>query len=287
MADEARLVVDCVDAYRGSGAAPFDELAALLGSPRRRGNVRRALRRLTHFEATCPETGLPNAYRVTANPTRAAEGRDEVDVTMANGEVRRRWTNPERFRRVELLCRLGLVSPTLERRDVETLCPLPGDLRVVLPHDLEVELPRGVNAVAAATLATREPASAPDAYAAWFATPPGAPPQSSQERAFGVEATVRTSTWRPALRCDDTWRVRGGRRGEERMDCSTTIAHMYTHRSGARRAALHLTRFLISALCGVVPAHAHVPDSACHRRRGAARGTVACCARAGGSTRGA
>jgi len=187
--DEARLLVDCVDAYRGAGAAPLDELVVLLDRSRRPGDVVRVLRDLTHFEVTCPETGLPNAYRVAANPTRAAPGPQETDITLQNGEVRRRWANPERLRRVELLCRFGLVSVSLDPRNVQDLCPLPRELQSLLPHHLEAELGPDNGSIAAPTLA-RAPINI-DVYRPWFSTESSSIPATSQVRTFGIWGAPR------------------------------------------------------------------------------------------------
>ena len=138
--DEARLIIDCVDAYQGQGTASFKDLFNLVGHPIRPGDVQRVLRGMTRFEATCPETGMPNAYRVSANPSKPRAGPCEVDVTLANGEVRRRWTNPELLHRRELLCKLGMISDRLDERDIDDVCALDASLRSVLPHKLEAEL---------------------------------------------------------------------------------------------------------------------------------------------------
>ena len=129
-------------------------------------------------------------------PTRC---RCEVDVTLANGEVRRRWTNPERTARIELLCRIGMVSKSLAHHDIETLCPLPHDLRCALPHDLASELPDSRSISAAALSGASEPRSDLAAYSAWFSAS-DVPPASSQAEAFGVWGAPR----RAAL--DASWR---------------------------------------------------------------------------------
>ena len=100
-------------------------------------------------------------------------------MTLANGEVRRRWTNPERTARIELLCRIGMVSKSLAHHDIETLCPLPHDLRCALPHDLASELPDSRSISAAALSGASEPRSDLAAYSAWFSAS-DVPPASSQ-----------------------------------------------------------------------------------------------------------
>ena len=135
-------------------------------------------------------------------PTRC---RCEVDVTLANGEVRRRWTNPERTARIELLCRIGMVSKSLAHHDIETLCPLPHDLRCALPHDLASELPDSRSISAAALSGTSEPRSDLAAYSAWFSAS-DVPPASSQAEAFGVWGAPRRAALDALLAVSDNAR---------------------------------------------------------------------------------
>lgn len=135
-------------------------------------------------------------------PTRC---RCEVDVTLANGEVRRRWTNPERTARIELLCRIGMVSKSLAHHDIETLCPLPHDLRCALPHDLASELPDSRSISAAALSGASEPRSDLAAYSAWFSAS-DVPPASSQAEAFGVWGAPRRAALDALLAVSDNAR---------------------------------------------------------------------------------
>ena len=126
-------------------------------------------------------------------------------MTLANGEVRRRWTNPERTARIELLCRIGMVSKSLAHHDIETLCPLPHDLRCALPHDLASELPDSRSISAAALSGASEPRSDLAAYSAWFSAS-DVPPASSQAEAFGVWGAPRRAALDALLAVSDNAR---------------------------------------------------------------------------------
>lgn len=111
-------------------------------------------------------------------------------MTLANGEVRRRWTNPERTARIKLLCRLGMVSKSLDHHDIETLCLLPPDLHCALPHDLASELSESGSISTAAISGTSDPRADLAVYRAWF-NASVVPPVSSQAEAFGVWGAPR------------------------------------------------------------------------------------------------
>lgn len=108
--EEARLIVDAIDNYAGNGKARLEELRSIFGRPIRAGNVSGKLRQISHFEQTCHETGMPNAYRVTANPSKRPT-KHEVDIQLKNHEIRRRWTNPDLEKRRLVLRKLGVKVP--------------------------------------------------------------------------------------------------------------------------------------------------------------------------------
>ncbi|KAJ1453077.1 hypothetical protein M885DRAFT_567898 [Pelagophyceae sp. CCMP2097] len=195
--DEARLIVDCLDNFGGSGGAPLERVRSFFGSPTKPGDVQRKLKTVCFFQTTCPETGMPNAFRVIKpGPKRPGDG--ECDVTLArqsaatklriqvpmskeitrqveqersgadagskvakaDQSVRRRWINPELAQRREVLSQLGLAKDGAFR-----------------PHSLEDDL-------RSAGLADKGPCSGDDydddfgpeapttfareVYAAWF-----------------------------------------------------------------------------------------------------------------------
>lgn len=109
--EEARLVVDALDNYAGNGKAKLADLKDLFAKPVRAGDVSTKLRRISHFEQTCHETGMPNAYRVSANPHKTRPSKYEQDVELKNGETRRRWTNPDLEKRRIALRKLGVRLP--------------------------------------------------------------------------------------------------------------------------------------------------------------------------------
>ena len=131
-------------------------------------------------------------------------------MTLANGEVRRRWTNPERTARIKLLCRLGMVSKSLDQHDIETLCLLPPDLHCALPHDLDSELPESGSISTAAISGTSDPRADLAVYSAWF-NASVVPPASSQAEAFGVWGAPRR------LALDALLAVSDNARKEERL----------------------------------------------------------------------
>ena len=79
----------CVCGFSKSSQSPNRTLGLCggAGTPggAKAGDVQRLLRHVQHFEATCHETGMPNAYRVSAHSSSSSRvaGRHEQDAEMA------------------------------------------------------------------------------------------------------------------------------------------------------------------------------------------------------------